>query len=97
MSQNTYRHKIIGDAPYEFFSGARHVLLDFKVQFLSSLRTMSETWLLQFLFGICACVSSCVCACIRPSGIFRAKIFTFMHGFQNDLEQLISVRSGSAV
>ena len=54
---------------------------------------MSETYLLQFQF-----VALWVhCACIHPSGFVRARTSTFMHEFQNDLAQLFSLRSRSAV
>ena len=37
------------------------------------------------------------CACIRPSIFVWAITSTFMHGFQNNLLQLFSLRSRSAI
>ena len=36
-------------------------------------------------------------ACMRPSRFFWDITSTFMHGFQNNLAQLLSLRSRSAV
>ena len=54
--------------------------------------------LLQFLFGVYACVvHACVRMSVRPSELVRAKTSTFMHGFQNNLAQLLSLRSTCAI
>ena len=36
-------------------------------------------------------------ACVRPSGFVRVITSTFMHGFQNNLTQLLFLRKGSAI
>ena len=42
--------------------------------------------------------SLCVpCVCVYPSGFVRAITSTFMHGFQNNLAQLFSRMSKSAI
>ena len=43
------------------------------------------------------CMRALVCACVRASGFVRAITSTFMQGFQNNLAQLLSLRSSSAV
>ena len=40
---------------------------------------------------------ACVRGCVRPSGFDRVIIPTFMHGFQNYLTQLLSLRRRSAI
>ena len=49
----------------------------------------------QFSFDVCAWVSQCVRVC--PSGFVQAITSTFIHRFQNDLAQLLSIRSRSAI
>ena len=56
---------------------------------------------LQGVRHICSCynfsmVHVCV-LCIRPSGFILAIVYTFMLGFQNNLAQLLSLRSRSAI
>ena len=50
---------------------------------------------------IFVCVSACVSACVRPSvrssGFALAITSTFMHGFQNNLTQLLSLRRRIAI
>ena len=43
---------------------------------------MSETYLLQFQFGLSVCV-----LCVCPFGFVRAITCTFVHEFQNNLAQ----------
>ena len=50
--------------------------------------------MLQFQLGVCACI---VCACVCPSGFVWAITSIFMNGFQNNLAQLVSLRSSSAI
>ena len=40
---------------------------------------------------------TCVRACMHPSRFIRAITCTFLHGFQNNLAQLFSMRSGVEV
>ena len=37
------------------------------------------------------------CACVHPSGLVRVITCTFVHGFQNNLAQLFSLRSRNAI
>ena len=56
-----------------------------------------DIWiLLQFLFGVCV-VHASVRMSVRPSELVRAKTSTFMHGFQNNLAQLLTLRSTCAI
>ena len=55
---------------------------------------MSETLLLQFLFGVCACI---VRACVRPSVRICPGHNFYIYGFQNNLAQLLSLKSRSRV
>ena len=48
----------------------------------------------QILFSVCACGSSCM---HHASEFIGATTSTFMHGFQNYLAQLLSVRRRSAI
>ena len=52
-------------------------------------------------FVQCKCVNAfvraCVCVCMRPSGFVQAITSTFMHECLNNLTQLLSLRSRSAV
>ena len=55
-----------------------------------------------FIWCMCICVHMCACvcgvdACVPPSGFVWAITSTFMHGFQNDLAQLFSMRRRSAI
>ena len=54
---------------------------------------------LQFQFSVCAfIVGVCMlCVCMHPSGFVQAVTSTFMHGFQNNLAQLFSLRSRNAI
>ena len=60
---------------------------------------MSETLLLQYLFGVfrALCVRACVLAFVHPSGLVRAITSTFTNGFQNNLAPLFSLISRSAI
>ena len=49
-----------------------------------------ETQLLQLPVGVCACIMHACVVC--PSGFVQAITCTFMHGFQNNLAQLLSSR-----
>ena len=57
--------------------------------FLLSSLAVSETKLLQLQFGVGACV--------RPDRFVQAITCTFVHGFQNNLSQLFSLRRRSAI
>ena len=46
--------------------------------------------------ALCMCVH-CECVVVHPSGFVRAITATFMHGFQNNLAQLFSLRSISVI
>ena len=59
--------------------------------FLSSLLAVKRDIAVTILVR-CMCVS----VCVFPSGFVRAITPTFMHGFQNVLAQLLSLRRGSA-
>ena len=43
------------------------------------------------------CISVCVCASVCLSKLVQAIACTFMHGFQNNVAQLFSLKSGSAI
>ena len=43
----------------------------------------------------CMCVRQCVHASVRPSGFVRTITCTIMHGFQNNLAQLLPLRRRS--
>ena len=43
------------------------------------------------------CVRACVHPSIHPSGFVQTITSTFMHEFQNNLAQLFSLRSSSAI
>ena len=45
----------------------------------------------------CMCVRPCASASVRPSGFVRTITCTIMHGFQNNLAQLLPVRRRSAI
>ena len=42
----------------------------------------------------CMCVR---CSCVWPSGFFRTITCTFVHGFQNNLAQLFSLKNTIAI
>ena len=87
-----------------------HSLLGDIFSFLRYIKTCSgcfitdDTCLLGFLLSPLAvkpdsCNSFCKvyrCACMCSSGFVHAITSTFMHGFQNSLEQLLSLRRRSA-
>ena len=62
---------------------------DFKIKpcFCKAPLRVSETYLLQFLFGVC----------MRLSGFVRTITCTIMHGFQNSLAQFLPLRRRSAI
>ena len=64
--------------------------------FLSSPLAVKQDITVTIIFSVYlhACLSSSVRAGIR---IFQAITSTFMHGFQNNLEQLLSLRRRSAI
>ena len=45
----------------------------------------------------CKCVRSCVCASVRPCEFVRTITCTIMHGFQNNVAQLLPLRRRSAI
>ena len=61
--------------------------------FLSSPLAGKQDIVLQFLFGVCTCVS----ASVRPSGFVWTITCTTMHGFQNNLAKLLPLRRRCAI
>ena len=45
----------------------------------------------------CICLCWALCVCVHPSEFVSAITCTFVHGFQNNLAQLFSLRSRSAI
>ena len=58
--------------------------------FLSSPLAVNETWLLQFLIGVCACVLRSCMRSFDLSEFARIITSTFMQGFQNNLALFFS-------
>ena len=50
-----------------------------------------------YIMRVIACVCACVNAFVRPSGFVRPITCTIMHGFQNNLAQLLPLRRRSAI
>ena len=63
--------------------GARHTLYNFSSVYVHALY-VAYAWLVR------ACI-------VRPSGFFRAITCTFMHGFQNNLAQLLTLTRRSVI
>ena len=69
-----------------------------RVSFLSSpLAVKQDIAAAIFVRCMCVCVCVCVSACGRPSGFVWTITSTFMHGFQNNLAQLLYLRRRSAI
>ena len=69
--------------------------------FLSSMIAVKRDKAVIILFGVSTCVSSFVRASVRPSvnpsGFVRATTSTFIHGLQNHLALLFSLRTKSVI
>ena len=72
-------------------------LLSFILVLLSNPITMSEKYLLQWQFGVCACMGGYMYAFVCPSKSVRTITSTIMDGFQNNLTQLFYINCRCAI
>ena len=72
--------------------GSHHVYMDgFIYSFVESTCSERDIVVTTSVWCICVC-----CGCMRPSRFVWAITCTFMYGFQNNMAQLLSLRSISA-